>query len=54
MYATEGDRFVPVEILIAVGADSTIRSHDGKSAADIARDRGQLRLAQILDEDAAL
>ena len=54
MFAAEGDRFIPVEILIATGADSAVRSNDGQSAADIARGRGQVELAQMLDEDAAL
>jgi len=37
-----------VDVLLAAGADRTRRSHDGKSAADFARERGHADLASRL------
>jgi len=42
-----------VELLLAAGADPTVRSADGRTAADWARRRGMFAIAQRLDEAAS-
>jgi ankyrin repeat protein len=37
-----------VDALLSAGADQSLRTHEGKSAADFARDRGQVDLAALL------
>lgn len=49
MIAASNGFTAAVEVLLAASADRTIKLADGKSAADIARDRGHADLAKLLD-----
>ncbi len=49
MIAAAGNFASGVEVLLAAGADKKLKLTDGKTAADIARDRGHAELARLLD-----